>query len=107
MEAADGPIAYTLAGRRLYVEAEMGQSVDCELCVSAIDARGREHFTCIRVVQPGIETICRKCVPREGRFRLDVLAADPQLAAWRRLIPAGPEEPREPDAVLVLSRPGK
>ena len=33
----DGPLAYKLTGRRLEIETRMGQSVYCELCVSAIE----------------------------------------------------------------------
>lgn len=107
VETAGGPLTYTLSGRRLYIETEMGQAVDCELCVSAIDSRGRELFTCIRVSQPGIETVCRKCVPRTGRFRLDVIAADPLLGSWRRLIPTDPGKADEPSAARFFARPVK
>jgi hypothetical protein len=86
--SADGPLAYRLDGRRLWIETEMEQSVDCELCVSAIDARGRELFTCIRIAQPGIETVCRPCIPRPWRMALEVLPVEAELAAWRPLFPA-------------------
>jgi hypothetical protein len=83
-----GPLAYRLVGRRLYIETEMAQSVDCELCVSAIDARGLELYTCIRLNQSGIEKRCRKCDPRKPYVRVEMLALESQLASWRPLITA-------------------
>jgi hypothetical protein len=83
-----GSVAYKLTDRRLWIETEMGQTVDCELCVSAIDARGQELFTCIRLSQPGIETRCRKCVPRATSTRIEVIPAEPVFSAWRPLIAA-------------------
>jgi hypothetical protein len=81
-----GPLAYRLVGRRLYIETEMAQPVDCELCVSAIDAHGLELFTCIRLNQSGIERRCRKCDPRKPVVRVEMLPVDVQLAAWRPLL---------------------
>ena len=81
-----GPLAYRLVGRRLYIETDMGQPVDCELCVSAIDARGLELYTCIRVRQSGIETRCRKCDPSRPNVRVAMLAAETQLDSWRPLM---------------------
>jgi hypothetical protein len=81
-----GPLAYRLVGRRLYIETEMAQAVECELCVSAIDARGLELFTCIRLNQSGIERRCRKCDPTKRIVRVEMAAVDVQLAAWRPLI---------------------
>ena len=37
--------------------------IDCELCVSAIDARQRELFTCVRLEQSGVLVKCRECKP--------------------------------------------
>lgn len=82
-----GPLSYTLAGRRLVVEGEIGQVIDCELCVSVIDARGAELFTCTRLAKPGTETRCRRCVPRLHLSRIEVLPAPRELATWRRLLP--------------------
>ncbi len=81
-----GPLAYRLVGRRLYIETEMDQSVDCELCVSAIDARGLELYTCIQINKSGIEKRCRKCDPRRPNVRVEMLAVDTELATWRPLI---------------------
>ncbi len=81
-----GPLSYKLGGRRLCIETEMGQPVDCELCVSAIDARGQELFTCIRLSLPGVDTQCRKCIPSKGLVKVDYIAAEPALAAWRPLL---------------------
>lgn len=82
-----GPLAYRLNGRRLVVQSELGQEIDCELCVSAIDARGHELFTCTRLSQPGVATKCRKCTPRTG-YVVEMVAARSELAAWRP-IPTG------------------
>lgn len=83
-----GPLAYRLVGRRLYIETEMAQSVDCELCVSAIDARGMELYTCVQLNQSGIEERCRKCDPRNPRVRVEMLATDIGYGAWRPLMTA-------------------
>jgi hypothetical protein len=81
-----GPIAYKLKGRRLMIETDMGQDVDCELCVSAIDGRGREQFTCIRLSRSGVERRCRKCVPADRRYDIAILPAAAGFASWRPLI---------------------
>lgn len=81
-----GPLMYSLAGQQLGIETQMGQAVDCELCVSAVDAQGRELFTCIPLLQSGIETQCRQCVPAERQFRLEVIAAEEALGGWRPLL---------------------
>ena len=86
---SNGPLAYTLTGRRLTLETEMGQNVDCQLCVSAIDARGQELFTCIQLTQKGIETRCRKCIPRSKRFRVEMIPAEAIVGGWRPLITDG------------------
>ena len=80
-------LSYRLQGRRLMVQTEaLGQDVDCQLCVSAIDGRGQEQFTCIRLSQPGIARRCRKCVPSSRRFDIGLLPAKAELAAWRPLL---------------------
>ncbi len=82
-------LSYKLQGRRLMVQTEaLGQDVDCQLCVSAIDGRGQEQFTCIRLSQPGIARRCRKCVPSRRRLDVGLLPAKAELAAWRPLIAA-------------------
>lgn len=83
----DGPLGYTLAGRRLTIETDLAQSVDCELCVSAIDARGLELFTCIQLSQPGIQRTCRACAPATTH-RVDLIPAAPALGGWRPLFAA-------------------
>lgn len=86
VNSPDGPLAYELNGRRLVVTTEMGQGVDCELCVSAIDGHGREFFTCIRLSQSGVETRCEKCEPRKSKFLLEMLQRERVLAAWRPVL---------------------
>jgi len=87
-----GPLAFRLVGRRLYIETEMAQSVDCELCVSAIDARGMELYTCIHLNQSGIERRCQKCDPNKPKVRVEMMAVDAQLSVWRPLITDGAEK---------------
>jgi len=90
VDSADGPIAYKLSGRHLCIEGDLGQTISCELCVSAIGARGRELFTCIMLAQPGVQTTCIPCRP--AVHTIDVAAVDAQLAGWRPLLAqAAPE----------------
>jgi hypothetical protein len=93
-----GDLAYKLKGRRLLIETEMGQDVACELCVSGIDGRGQEQFTCIKLSRSGIERRCRKCVPVDRRYDLEILPAAAEYASWRPLTAADPARP--------VSRPG-
>jgi hypothetical protein len=81
-----GPLTYKLKGRRLYIETKMEQSVDCELCVSAIDARGQELFTCIQLSKSGIETRCRKCKPMSSKVKVEIMATDRASNVWRPLL---------------------
>lgn len=60
----DGPVAYTLTDRRLHLQGELGQTIECEVCVSAIDARGHELYKCINVSQSGVLEACIPCLPR-------------------------------------------
>lgn len=64
VKGSDGPLSYKLDGRRLCIQGEIGETIDCEVCVSAIDARGHELFTCLRVNQVGVQTLCTPCTPR-------------------------------------------
>lgn len=89
VQTSNGPLSYTLSGRRLTLETEMGQNVDCQLCVSAIDARGQELFTCIQLSKKGIETRCRKCIPHARKFRVDMIPAEAVIGGWRPLITDG------------------
>ncbi|MEK6375580.1 MAG: hypothetical protein AABO58_23120 [Acidobacteriota bacterium] len=89
VSTANGPLDYKLEGRRLTIETDMGQNVDCELCVSAIDARGQELFTCTQLSQRGIENRCRRCAPKSVRTRTDIVPAQAALNAWRPLITDG------------------
>jgi hypothetical protein len=90
ISSPDGDLMYKLEGRRLSLETEMGQSVDCELCISAIDARGQELFTCIQLSQPGIEKRCRQCEPRSQNVSIEMLPVEAILSAWRPLIAYDP-----------------
>ena len=94
VSTSNGPIEYCLSGRRLKIETELGQDIDCELCVSAIDARGQELFTCIKVSKSGVETRCRKCEPTKG-IRFDYLPIVATLNTWRPLLPHKTDRPGE------------
>lgn len=94
--SSSGPVSYKLKGRRLMIQTQtLGQDINCELCVSAIDGRGQEQFTCIRLQQPGIEKRCRQCVPTKRRYEMALLAAKEEYAAWRPLISAPAKIVRE------------
>jgi hypothetical protein len=97
LETASGPLAYRLRGRWLLVEATaLGQDVACELCVSALDARGQEQFECLRLDQSGIHTQCRPCVPRKRHYDLTLLPIAPEVATWRPVLGAKPGAKPEP-----------
>ena len=88
VEHADGTLSYHLEGRHLTVETAMGDDVDCELCVSAIDARGRELFTCVQLTNAATETSCGA-----GRFfypkpSFELIPCDPLRAVetWEPVI---------------------
>ncbi len=84
----DGPLSYRLEGRQLWIETDMGQSVDCEVCVSAIDRRGLELFTCVQLSQSGIEKRCRACDPRRKDYRVELIPAAAAARAWQPLLKA-------------------
>lgn len=84
----DGPLSYRLEGRQLWIETDMGQSVDCEVCVSAIDRRGLELFTCMQLSQPGIEKRCRACDPSRKDYRVELIPAAVAARAWQPLLKA-------------------
>jgi hypothetical protein len=91
-----GPLSYKLKGRRLMIQTEiLGQDVDCQLCISAIDGRGQEQFTCIRLSQPGIERRCKKCIPASRRYDIAYLPVQPEYAPWRPLIAAASKKPED------------
>jgi len=85
VNSPNGALSYTLEGRRLTIESEMGQDINCELCVSAIDARGQELFTCIQLQKPGIDRQCRQCEPRRP-IDIQFLPAREELVGWRPLV---------------------
>ncbi len=55
-----GTLTYHLAGRYLTLETVMAQAVDRQLCVSAIDVRNRELFTCVPLKIGPTESECGK-----------------------------------------------
>jgi hypothetical protein len=95
---AGGSIAYTLTGRELVLETGMAESVDCELCVSAIDSRGRELFTCVPLQSDPTDTNCGK--PRRfiEKPKFEIIPCDPLIAI------AGFEPTHSPLVSKQLSR---
>jgi|GEM_PF-1819935 len=83
-----GHLSYKLQGRRLMIQTDaIGENVNCELCVSAIDARGQEQFTCIKLSQPGIHISCKKCVPGEQHHEIVFVPSEPEhnsLRSWNQ-----------------------
>lgn len=98
-----GPLSYKLKGRRLCIETELGQDVDCELCVSAIDARGQELFTCIQLSKSGTEVRCHKCRPRKTKFKVLAMPIDAAVNSWRPLIAVVAPKP-EADGQAPIKR---
>jgi hypothetical protein len=86
VDTADGPLAYRLDGRTLYIETEMGQSVNCEVCVSAIDNRNLELYECLQLRKPGVEKRCHQCDPNQPLVAIEYVAAAANLATWRPLL---------------------
>ena len=85
--SASGSLSYKLKGRRLMIQTEtLGEDVNCQLCVSAIDGRGQEQFTCIQLSQSGTEKRCKKCSPADRHYDITVLPAKPEYATWRPLM---------------------
>jgi hypothetical protein len=83
----NGTITYKLNGKRLEIKTELGDNLDCELCVSAIDFRGRELFTCIKLLKPGIDRQCRKCTPSKLRnYDTHYLPIAKEVINWRPLL---------------------
>ena len=78
-------LTYQLEGRHLQVESQVGHSIKCELCVSAIDARGQELFTCIRLSQPGVQTVCWKIAQIE-EVRIELIEPRVQINHPRQLM---------------------
>nr|WP_281720583.1 hypothetical protein [Nitrosomonas nitrosa] len=93
VHTSSGPLDYQLKGRRLIVRSQtLGEDIHCQLCISAIDARGFEHYKCIRLDQPGIEKICRKCVPTKAHYEVALVATKQELAHWRPLLSSATPE---------------
>lgn len=106
VNVAGGTLQYMLDGRHLTVDTEMGQVVDCELCVSAIDARGRELFSCTQLTCGATETTCGKGRTFYPKPKLEWLPCDP-LRAIATFEPVNSERVREQIVkALVVDKPG-
>lgn len=74
-------------GHRLSISTEeIGQDIECELCLSAIDARGQELFTCIQLSLDGLDRRCQPN-PRPPRVPPTVvrIPPGPEFGTWRPL----------------------
>lgn len=74
---AGGTLHYQLEGRHLTLETGMAQTLDCELCVSAIDATGRELFTCVPLQMASTDTKCGKGRKFYPKHALELIPCDP------------------------------
>jgi hypothetical protein len=77
VQTSTGTLEYTLKGRRLEFTTHMGQSVNCELCVSAIDARNHELFTCIDLVKGSTDSHCNKPFRPITKPKIEFIPCDP------------------------------
>jgi len=100
IRSPSGPLSYKLDGRQLWIETDMGQSVDCEVCVSAIDRRGMELFSCVQLSQSGIEKRCRACSDRSKDYRIDFIPAAAAVRAWQPLLKAAAVRPEEVEMAI-------
>lgn len=84
VDTPSGAITYELIGKRLHIWGSLGQKLDCELCVSAIDMREREFFTCVPVKKLGTETKC--CTPRGkkpgGKIAIEKAFSATAMTQW-------------------------
>ncbi|MFZ5817345.1 MAG: hypothetical protein ACOY93_18940 [Bacillota bacterium] len=83
LQHAGGSIAYRVDGRYLTLETEMGQAVDCELCVSAVDAKSRELFTCVPLQIGPTETDCGRGRRFYPKPKLEWIPCDPLVTISR------------------------
>jgi hypothetical protein len=78
---------YKKTSNKLIIEAaEIGQSFNCELCVSAIDFKGRELFVCTKVTKKGTDVKCRKCGEKPQLVDFIYKPIDAALIKWRPLV---------------------
>ncbi|MFD4459623.1 hypothetical protein [Nocardia sp. NPDC058480] len=86
-----GTLDYTLSAERdrLTVETtEIGQIVDCPLCVTGTDARRQEVVTCTDLrPTPIVFENCKIPDPPRPIPRLRIIPAGPLVATWRPLLP--------------------
>lgn len=88
LEHAGATIRYRIDGRHLEFETELGAAIDCELCVSAIDARGHELFTCVPLQRDGTETKCRGGRDFYPKPSVELIPCDPLKAVdtWQPVL---------------------
>jgi len=86
IDISNGTLTYTLSGRVLTIQSEIDKNVNYELCVSAIDAKGNELFTCIQLNKPGVDVQCHKCDPSNKRVQINYLAIASEVETWRPIL---------------------
>ncbi len=80
-------ITYKVMNNKLIIEAtEIGQRINCELCVSAIDFKGRELFVCTKITKKGTDVRCRKCGEKSRLVDVIYKPMDFTLSTWRPLV---------------------
>ncbi|GAB2813883.1 hypothetical protein [Ferruginibacter profundus] len=80
-------LSYKVNRNKLVIETTtLGQNINCELCVSAIDNRGQELFVCTKVVKSGLDVKCRKCGEKKPLVDLIYQPIDYKLVNWRPLL---------------------
>ena len=79
-------ISYKIQGNKLIIEAtRINQTIQCQVCVSAIDHKHREFFKCLKIHQPGLFVHCRSCEDKPklvDRVDVSLLAGK---TTWRPL----------------------
>ena len=80
-------IIYRKIANKLIIETtEIGQRIDCEVCVSAIDHKARELFVCKKINIKGKEITCRKCGDKPKLVDLVYLPINSKLLNWRPMV---------------------
>jgi hypothetical protein len=73
-------------GLREEAQHAAGHSIECQVCVSAVDARGHELYACLHLSQLNTETLWRPCVPRT-QVPIDLAEVAPNLQGYRPVLP--------------------
>jgi hypothetical protein len=84
IEHMGNKISYKVNGSKLIIESTtIGQDINCEVCVSAIDFRGQELFVCTKANKDGHEVKCRKCGDKKPLVDFIHLPLKASVVNWR------------------------